>query len=173
MAKETYIATKVWHKSRKEFMTLKPFYVANGAPITIETPMTYKDFKNSNDRHYEGGIYQVENNKLAENSYYDTENTTYDIMHVIGTRNISGSTSVKVDIPDTPSFKELYLMGTKLNHMSIVVPEDNIFYHTERWDELLVEQPLQVEPVIIRNLTMERHVGTTRTPKLFEISKSK
>ena len=155
MAKETYIATKVWHKSRKEFMTLKPFYVANGAPITIETPMTYKDFRNSNDRHYEGAIYQIENNKLAENSYYDTENTTYDIMHVI------------------PSFKELYLMGTKLNHMSIVVPEDNIFYHTERWDELLVEQPLQVEPVIIRNLTMERHVGTTRTPKLFEISKSK
>ena len=160
MAKETYIATKVWQEHRKEFMTLKPFYVANGTPITIETPMTYKDFKQGEGRHYESAIYQIEDNKLAENSYRDTENTTYDIMHVIGTTNLE-------------SEKELYLIGKKLDHMSIVVPKGNIFYCTERWDELLVKQSLQEEAAIIRNLTMERHVGMTHTPKLLEIEKSK
>ena len=173
--RKTCIITNTQNNGQTQILTLRPIYQFSET-YRVEIPSVKNDISDDSvyaigDKYYKGDIvqYDKDTKQIVEDIYYETKHTIYDFMTVTGASVITSNDRIGNIISSEPRrMKEINLLGEKLGRKTIYVEKDNVFYDTDRFDEVLVERnDVADSTAMVRNFTLEeklKHAFQSQSP---------
>ncbi len=167
--RKTCVITDIQNNGQTQTLTLKPIYQHGGTYHVEMTPIKngISDdcvYAIGEGKYYQGDIVQYDSNakQIIEDVYRETKYTIYDVMTVTGTSVITSNDRIgNLSSASKPRrMKEINLFGAKLGRKTIYVEKDDVFYDTERFDNMLVENNTSVNLItMVRNFTLEEKLS--------------
>ena len=164
--RKTCIITDIQNNGQTQVLILRPIYQFSET-YRVEMPSVKNDISDDcvytiGDKYYKGDIvqYDKDTKQIVEDVYYETKHTIYDVMTVTGATVITSNDRIGNIISSEPRrVKEINLFGAKLGRKTIYVERDDIFYDTERFDNMLVEDnKVAGLTTMLRNFTLEEKI---------------